>query len=103
AARLRLADAVRARVDLDGALQPGAGRDHLAVGVGGRCEEQHGEHRTLEHVHVSLLFRFVPATPLRRTPCSQAEVTAAAPASAASAGSALSAPAYPRGRLSRKT
>ena len=61
AARLRLADAVRARVDLDGALQSGAGRDRLAVGVGGRCEEQHGEHRTLEHVHVSLLFRFVPA------------------------------------------
>src|SRR5439155_1355620 len=39
------------------------------------------------------LFRFVPATPLRGTPCSQAEVTAAAPASAASAGSAPSAPA----------
>src|SRR5439155_3774664 len=56
AARPRLADAVRARVHLDGALQPGARRDHLAVRVSGRCEEQRAEHRTTDDVHVSLPF-----------------------------------------------
>src|SRR5438552_15820722 len=54
AARLRLAEAVGARVDLDGALQPGAGGEHLAVRVGGGCEreEQRGEHRAIDERHV---------------------------------------------------